>query len=185
MLRPFLIELHHRLEPKPMSTIEDALIHAMQMMRNSSVAPYVPPDFSPPKHIVIINALFYASLGVLILVAVTTMLIKRWVREFGRILRAMSVPEQRAKTRDFRYLEMKRRRLTVMFGILPSLIQLSLLLFAFGFILFLFHIGAPLLGISALLLGITAAIFAFNFGMLYYDATSSFVHSGQGGVAHA
>jgi hypothetical protein len=71
-------------------------------------------------HIVIVNALFYASLGVMILAAFIAMLIKSWVREFDRGLRAMSLPEQRAKTREFRYLGMERWKLPEMVGILPS-----------------------------------------------------------------
>ena len=74
------------------------------MMRNSSLEPYVPADFTPPEYIVVVNALFYASLGVMLLAAFIAMLIKTWVREFDRGLQAMSLPEQRAKTREFRFL---------------------------------------------------------------------------------
>ena len=147
-----------------MEIIQDVLIHQTQMMRNSSLGPYVPADFSPPEHIVVVNALFYASLGVIILAAVTAMLIKSWVREFDRGLKAMSIAEQRAKTREFRYLGMERWKLTEMVGILPSLIQISLFLFAIGLVVFLFHISTPSFGV-------TTAI--FSIGMLYYAATTS------------
>ena len=147
-----------------MDTIQDVLIYQTQMMRNSSLGPYVPAEFSPPEHIVIVNALFYASLGVMILAAFIAMLIKSWVREFDRGLRAMSIPEQRAKTREFRYLGMERWKLPEMVGILPFLIQISLLLFAFGLVLFLFHISKPSFGV-------TTAI--FGFGVLYYAITTS------------
>ena len=133
-------------------------------MRNSSLGPYVAPKFSPPEHIVIVNALFYASLGVMILAAFIAMLIKSWVREFDRGLRAMSIPEQRAKTREFRYLGMERWKLPEMVGILPLLIQISLLLFAIGLILFLFHISKPSFGVTAAIFGI---------GVLYYAITTS------------
>ena len=89
-LSSFLIELLGRLEPDPIDVIQDVLIYQTQMMRNSSLGPYVPPDFSPPGHIVVVNALFYASLGVIILAALIAMLIKSWVREFDRGLGAMS-----------------------------------------------------------------------------------------------
>jgi hypothetical protein len=141
-LSSFLIELLGRLEPDPMDIIQDVLIYQTQMMRNSSLGPYVAPDFSPPEHIVVVNALFYASLGVMILAAFIAMLIKSWVREFDRGLRAMSLPEQRAKTREFRYLGMERWKLPEMVGVLPFLIQISLLLFSVGLVLFLFHISA-------------------------------------------
>jgi hypothetical protein len=160
----FLIELLGRLEPDPMDIIQDVLIYQTQMMRNSSLGPYVPAAFSPPDHIVVVNALFYASLGVMILAAFIAMLIKSWIREFDRGLRAMSIPEQRAKTREFRYLGMQRWKLPEMVGILPSLIQISLLLFAIGLVLFLFHISKPSFGVTTAIFGI---------GVLYYSITTS------------
>ena len=163
-LSAFLIELLGRLEPDPMDIIQDVLIYQTQMMRNSTLGPYVAPEFSPPEHIVIVNALFYASLGVMILAAFIAMLIKSWVREFDRGLRAMSLPEQRAKTREFRYLGMKRWKLPEMVGILPLLIQISLFLFSIGLLLFLFHISIPSFGVTTVILGI---------GILYYVTTTS------------
>ena len=93
-LSSFLIELLARLEPDPMDIIQDVLIYQTQMMRNSSLEPYVPADFSPPEYIVVVNALFYASLGVMLLAAFIAMLIKTWVREFDRGLQAMALPER-------------------------------------------------------------------------------------------
>jgi hypothetical protein len=162
-LSAFLIELLGRLEPDPMDIIQDVLIYQTQMMRNSSLGPYVQADFSPPDHIVVVNALFYASLGVMVLAAFIAMLIKSWVREFDRGLGAMSLPEQRAKTREFRYLGMVHWKLPKMVAILPFLIQISLLLFAIGLVLFLFHISKPLFGV-------TTAI--FGTGVLYYFITT-------------
>jgi hypothetical protein len=163
-LSTFLIELLGRLEQDPIDIIQGVLIYQTQMMRNSSLGPYVPPDFSPPEHIVVVNALFYASLGVMLLAAFIAMLIKSWVREFDRGLKAMSLPEQRATTREFRYLGMERWKLPEMVGILPLLIQISLLLFSIGLILFLFHISTPSFGVTTAIFGI---------GMLYYGMTTS------------
>ena len=163
-LSAFLIELLGRLEQDPIDIIQDVLIYQTQMMRNSSLGPYVPPDFSPPEHIVIVNVLFYASLGVMILAAFIAMLIKSWVREFDRGLQAMSLPEQRAKTREFRYLGMERWKLPDMVGILPLLIQISLFLFSIGLLLFLFHISKPSFGVTTVIFGI---------GIVYYGMTTS------------
>jgi hypothetical protein len=157
-LSAFLVELLGRLEPDPMDTIQDVLIYQTQMMRNSSLGPYVPRDFSPPEYIVVVNALWYASLGVMIITAFIAMLIKSWVREFDRGLRAMSLPEQRAKTREFRYLGMERWKLQEMAGILPLLIHSSLLLFAIGLLLFLYYISTPSFGVTTAL-GVVGAIF--------------------------
>ena len=163
-LSSFLIELLARLEPDPIDIIQDVLIYQTQMMRNSSLEPYVAADFSPPEYVVVVNALFYASLGVMLLAAFIAMLIKTWVREFDRGLQAMSLPEQRAKTREFRFLGMERWKLPEMVGILPLLIQISLLLFFIGLIVFLFHISKPAFGVTTAIFGI---------GILYYAITTS------------
>ena len=147
-----------------MDTIQDVLIYQTQMMRNSSLEPYVPADFSPPEYIVIVNALFYASLGVMLLAAFIAMLIKTWVREFDRGLQAMSSPEQRVKTREFRFLGMERWKLPEMVGMLPLLIQISLVLFFIGLIVFLFHISKPAFGVTTAIFGV---------GILYYAITTS------------
>ncbi len=163
-LSSFLIELLARLEPDAMDIIQDVLIYQTQMMRNSSLEPYVPADFSPPQHIVVVNALFYASLGVMLLAAFIAMLIKSWVREFDRGLQAMSPPERRAKTREFRFLGMERWKLPEIVAMLPLLIQISLVLFFIGLIVFLFHISKPAFGITTAIFGI---------GILYYAITTS------------
>ena len=147
-----------------MDTIQDVLIYQTQMMRNSSLGPYVQPDFSPPEYIVLVNALFYASLGIMILAAFIAMLIKSWVREFDRGLMAISMPEQRAKTREFRYLGMERWKLQEMVALLPLLIQISLLLFAIGLVIFLFHISKPSFGVTTAIFGV---------GVLYYAITTT------------
>jgi len=163
-LSAFLIELLGRLEQDPLDIIQDVLIYQTQMMRNSSLGPYVPADFSPPEHIVVVNALFYASLGFMVLAAFIAMLIKSWVREFDRGLRAMSLPEQRAKTREFRYLGMERWKLPEMVETLPLLIQISLLLFSIGLVIFLFNISKPSFGVTTTILCV---------GILYYVMTTS------------
>jgi hypothetical protein len=173
-LSAFLIELLGRLEPDPMDIIQDVLIYQTQMMRNSSLGPYVPPDFTPPEYIVIVNALFYASLGVMFLAAFIAMLIKSWVREFDRGLRAMSLPEQRAKTREFRFLGMERWKLPEMVGVLPWLIQISLLLFAIGLILFLFHISRPSFGVTTGIFGVGVLFYAMTTSISVFVASSPF-----------
>ena len=87
-LSVFLIKLLSRLESDPMNTIQDVLIYQTQMMRNSSLGPYVLADVSPPEHTIGVNALFYAGPRVMHL-AVFIMLIKSWVHE---CLRATTIP---------------------------------------------------------------------------------------------
>ena len=71
-----------------MNIIQDVPIYQTQMMRNLSLGAYVLADFSSPEYIVVVNTLFYAILGVMLLAAFIAMLIKSWVHEFDRGLRA-------------------------------------------------------------------------------------------------
>ena len=173
-LSAFLIELLGRLEQDPMDIIQDVLIYQTQMMRNSSLGPYVPAEFSPPGHIVVVNALFYASLSCIILAAFIAMVIKTWVREFDRGLRAMSLPEQRAKTREFRYLGIERWRLPEMVGILPLLIHVSLFLFAVGLLLLLFYISKPSFCVTTAFAVVGALFYATTTSISVFVASSPF-----------
>ena len=100
----------------------------------------------------------------MLLAASIAILIKNWVREFDRGLQALSIPEHRAKTREFRYLGMERWRLADMVAVLPFLIQISLVLFAGGLAVFLFHI-------NTVSFRVTTAI--FGVGVLYYAITTT------------
>lgn len=163
-LSAFLIELLGRLEEDPKDIIQDILIYQTLMMRNASLGPYEPSTFSPPGHIVAVNALFYASLSLMLLAAFIAMLIKNWVREFDRGLRGMSISEQRAKTREFRYQGLVHWKLSGMVAILPILIQLSLLLFFIGLALFLYHIDS---------LSSAIVVAALGIGFLFYAITTT------------
>jgi len=88
LLSAFLIALLSGLEPEQMDITQDALVNQTQMMCNSSLGSYVPAGFFPPEYIVVVNPSFYASLGITFLVVFISMVIKSWVREFDRGLRA-------------------------------------------------------------------------------------------------
>jgi len=147
-----------------MEAIQGILIHQTYMMRNSTLGPYIPPSFSPPRYMEVVNALFYASLGLMFLAAFLAMLIKSWIREFDRGLRGLSIPEQRAKTREFRYQGSLNWKLQELVAVLPFLIQISLLLFFLGLALFLYQITALSCGIITSILGI---------GVLFYATTTT------------
>ena len=61
----------------------------------------------------------------MLLAVLIAMLIKSWVRE---CLRPITIPEQRAKTQEFRYLAMVYWKLHEMVILLPFLVQISVLL---------------------------------------------------------
>ena len=134
-------------------------------MRDPNLGPYDPEKaFTLETYIVVVNALFFASLGAILLAASIAMLIKGWVREFDRGLQALSIPEPRAKTREFRYLGVERWRLADLGAVLPFLIQISLVLSAISLVLLLFPI-------NMVSFRVTNAIFAV--GVLYYAITTT------------
>lgn len=147
-----------------MDVVQDILIYQTQMMRNTTLGPYSPQEFSPPIHIIIVNALFYASLGIMLFAAFIAMLIKTWVREFDHGLSGMPIPEQRAKTREFRNQGLLFWKLPEMVALLPFLIQISLVLFSIGLVVFLFNVSTLSCGIMTAILGI---------GVLFYAITTS------------
>ena len=75
-LSAFLIEHLSRLEQDAMDTTQVVLIDQTQVMRNSSLGPYVPADFFPPGYIIVVDALLHTSLGIMLLATSIAMLIK-------------------------------------------------------------------------------------------------------------
>ena len=80
-------------------------------------------------------------------------------------LRAITIPEQRAKTHEFRYLGMEYWKLHDVAELLPLLIQISLLLFAISLVLYrvdLFHISKPSFRITTGIIGISVMYYVIT-----------------------
>ena len=129
-------------------------------MQNSTSDPYVAPVFSPPSYAVAVNALFFASLGVVLIAAFLCMLVKGWIRELDRNLRGIPDLQKRAVIKELREQGLARWRFREMITILPSLIHLSLVLFFIGLALYLLqvHILPAFLSISIFGFGITVYV---------------------------
>ena len=109
-------------------------------MRNITVEPYVVPPFAPPLYAVVVNALFFASLAVVLVAAVLCMVVKGWVRELDRKLRRIPDSRKRAVIKELREQGMLRWRLPEIIAVLPTFILLSLVLFFTGLTVYLFYI---------------------------------------------
>ena len=109
-------------------------------MQNSTSDPYVPSVFSPPPYAVAVNALFFASLAIVLVAAFLCMLVKGWIRELDRKLRGIPDLEKRAIIKELREQGLARWRLPEMIIILPSLIHISLVLFFIGLALYLLQV---------------------------------------------
>ena len=139
-LSTFLIQTLSLLQPDPLGAIQDILLYQTLVMQNSTSGPYVAPVFSPPPYAVAVNALFFASLGIVLVAAFLCMLIKGWIRELDRKLRGISDLEKRAVIKELREQGLARWRLPEMITILPSLIHISLVLFFIGLALYLLQV---------------------------------------------
>src|SRR5258708_809455 len=128
-------------------------------MQNSTSGPYVAPVFSPPPYAIAVNALFFASLGVVLVAAFLCMLVKGWIRELDRKLRGIPELRKRAVIKELREQGLVRWRLPEIITILPSLIHLSLVLFFIG-------LASYLLQVHNLPAFLTISI--FGFGVLFY-----------------
>jgi hypothetical protein len=109
-------------------------------MQNHTLEPYVAPAFSPPSYAIAVNALFFASLGVVLVAAFLCMLVKGWIRELDRKLRGITDLRKRAVIKELRDQGLLRWWLPELVTILPSLIHLSLILFFIGLAVYLSQI---------------------------------------------
>src|SRR6201990_885441 len=158
-LSPFLIQTLSLLQPGPLGAIQDILLYQTLVMQNRTSEPYVAPVFSPPPYAVAVNALFFASLGIVLVAAFLCMLVKGWIRELDRKLRGIPDLQKRAVIKELREQGLVRWRLPEMITTLPSLIHLALVLFFIGLALYL-------LQVHKLPAFITISI--FGFGVLLY-----------------
>ena len=109
-------------------------------MQNNTSGPYVPSVFSPPPYAIAVNALFFASLGIVLVAAFLCMLVKGWIRELDRKLQGIPDLEKRAVIKELREQGLARWRLPEIIIILPSLIHISLVLFFIGLALYLLQV---------------------------------------------
>jgi hypothetical protein len=158
-LSAFLVITTPRLEPDKVELTLRAIAQLSHQMSNLSSpnsinTPYDLPEFSAPSYIGTVNVLFYTSLSLILFAAFLSMIIKTWLQNFDRDMRAITSPEIRAKERECRFQSLMRWRVHWVVALLPFLVQLSLAVFAFGLFIFLTPLHKPsayvILGVSSL-----------------------------------
>jgi len=143
-------------------------------MQNRTIEPYVAPVFSPPPYAVAVNALFFASLAVVLVAAVLCMLVKGWIRELDRKLRRIPDLRKRAVIKELREQGMLRWWLPQLITILPSLLVLSLLLFFIGLTVYLFYIHQLPAFLSISIFGIGLFMYMLSVSISAVDEFSPF-----------
>ncbi|CEL62412.1 hypothetical protein RSOLAG1IB_10453 [Rhizoctonia solani AG-1 IB] len=146
----FLIESSGMLKQDPNDVSAAALVvisHALVALAgNSSVdlSTLSLPDqsaapFMPPHNAVVVNTLWYLSLATSIATSFLAMLAKDWCHSFA--INRSGHPWKQAQRRQRKWMMIERWKMQELIVVLPSLIHLSLLLFAIGLCLYVWDLN--------------------------------------------
>ena len=158
------------LQPSTPDLTLAAIVHMTHQLSNGSAlnTPFPIPQFTPPKDGVVVNALFFASLALILSAAFLAILVKGWLREFDRGMQSITVPELRAKERESRLLSLERWRVAELMALLHVLLQASLGLFCVGLIFFLRGINSICATVFLAIFAIMALLYVLtNFSALF------------------
>jgi hypothetical protein len=153
ILTAFLIESRQDLK-------EDPLHQILRALQNNSAASN-PEPFRPMKSSLVVNVVWFTSLGLTLISALAAVLARGWLAQYTPA--TPGVRSSDACERHLRYLRSREWRLAVIVGGIPLLIQLALVLFAAGLVVFTAGDNA---GISLALLVMTGLT-----GFLYFLGT--------------
>ncbi|CUA69764.1 hypothetical protein RSOLAG22IIIB_08685 [Rhizoctonia solani] len=147
----FLIESSGMLKQDPNDVSATALVAISQALltiaNNSSAdmrnSPFSPPDasssFVAPHHAVIVNALWFLSLSLSVATSLLAMLAKDWCHSF--IANRTGHPWDQALRRQRKWVKIEQCKMQELITVLPSLIHLSLLLFAIGLCIYVWDLN--------------------------------------------
>ncbi|CAE6486318.1 unnamed protein product, partial [Rhizoctonia solani] len=174
----FVIESYKSLKPDPADTSSQTLLTISQTLilifNGSQPANFTPssevetPAFRASAKAICVNVLWFLSLSLSVAVSLISMLAKEWCLEFmaGRT----GPPGAQARRRQQRWDGLVRWRMKEVILILPSLVHLSLLLFAIGLCVFLwdvhFGVAIPVVVVTTLA---ASAYFACTITPIRYD----------------
>jgi len=165
------------LQPNNTDLTLAALVHISTQLGNLSGAasqPFVPRDFAMSRSAVVVNGLFFTSLSLILCAAFLAMLIRGWLREFDRGLRAITIPDIQAKEREKRLQSLERYYLTTLVALLPVLVQLALVLFCVGLVVFLLPIYAPIAYVALSVFAMPLVIYITSWIISLHDPFAPF-----------
>ena len=116
--------------------------------------------FSPPRHAVLVNTLWFLSLAISLTCALLATLQQRWARRYLKVTQRRHHPRSRARIRAFFTEGVDKLRLPQAVEVLPTLLHLSLFLFFAGLVIFLFHTDFTVFKFVALWVGASTFLYA-------------------------
>ncbi|KAF8915696.1 hypothetical protein CPB85DRAFT_398091 [Mucidula mucida] len=173
----FLVQVCQKLEAdfSQMSAIlmHDLVLVQLSMAAGSSgpnlTAPSVDPTmvYSPDTVTVWVNGLWAVSLAASLIVAFAAVLVKPWLRHYASL--PSGTPGARSHIRHYRFMGLEKWRVSVIIGLLPIIMNISLTLFFVGLILFFVPLQTSLASvISAITLTVTVLYFVSNAMPIFY-----------------
>ena len=177
VLSAFLLATMPMLQRNNAELTVDVLVQISKQLGNLSAAsnqPFPPKEFAAEGTAVIVNGLFFTSLSLILFAAFLSMLIRGWLREFDRGLRAITIPDIQAKEREQRLQGLERYHITALVALLPVLVQLSLVLFCAGLVLFLQPIHSLIAYASLSVFSVPLLIYVISSIISFIDPFSPF-----------
>ncbi|KAF8885843.1 hypothetical protein CPB85DRAFT_1442034 [Mucidula mucida] len=109
-------------------------------------------SFHPKRSDLLVNELWFASLGLSLTTALITVLTKQWIHQYMAM--PSRSPRHRARTRQFRNDSFQKWHVPLIIGLLPVLMHLALGIFFVGLVMYLYGLS----GIIAATLGCIAGL---------------------------
>jgi hypothetical protein len=165
------------LQPNSADLTLAAIVHISGQLGNLSAAstrPFAQRDFAVSGSAAIVNGLFFTSLSLILFAAFLAMLIRGWLQDFDRGLRAITIPDIQAKEREQRLQSLERYHITALVALLPVLVQVALVLFAAGLVLFLKPIYAPIAYVALSVFSLPLVIYTISGIISLFDPFAPF-----------
>ena len=115
---------------------------------------------SLPRHVVVVNTLWFLSLSISLTCALLATLLQQWARRYVKITHKRHHPRNRARIRAFFAEGVDKLHLSLAVRALPALLHSSLFLFLVGLVVFLFHFNSTVFKFVAAWVGICTFLYA-------------------------
>jgi hypothetical protein len=160
VLTAFVVESYQSLQEDYTKTSADLLRQISHQLVNSSFpAAPDPSPFQAQRSDVRVNVCWFVSLLLSLFVALFGIFLKQWMRAYMKWT-DVTPDRQAVALRQFRYRSLETWRLGAILTLLPTLLQLSVILFLSGLLLFLWNLDRMVANVMAVLLIITFSFVA-------------------------
>ncbi|KAJ3488655.1 hypothetical protein NLI96_g2689 [Meripilus lineatus] len=175
LLVAFIIESYKFLQQDPAEATVVLLMRISAQMGNGTNVMDIPPitPFKRPASSVWINALWFSSLILSLTSAAGAIHAKDWIHTFSKSVSAL--PQDAARVRQFRYQAFREWFVPDIISVLPTLLEVALLLFVIGIVYLLWTIDIVVAAIVSALALLTMLPLVFLPILPFFFETCPFV----------